>query len=350
MSVAICLAAVLLKGPFQILSTPYHADGQVDWPVLLKETDFAERWKIPGVIWPQSNDSIDLLTREERFRGMEELVKRWKEKGAKATTRLTLGVSGDDANEMLVHAREAERLASVYGVDIALCARPPYNGTTERDIETYYEQLASVAKHPVIIQSYVNETCPAPSTDLLIALANRHPAVYGWIKEESEGSKANARQAVELAAQPPVKTVFSAWGGWQWLYQSRRLGTEGLVSERMAYAPIISYIWRRMTDGDSDGSLTEAYALYRLLIDQRNLECGSLRGYSLHYLVRLGIFSNTLSRTYAEKRVTPSGTYPVGDKSRWVLEDVRLTEPETRELDVCYDDMMRFVRSHGGCR
>ena len=348
MIIATCLAAVLLKGPFLILSTPYHDDGQVDWPALVAEADFAEGWEIPGVIWPQSNDSIDLLSREERFRGMRELVGRWREKGTNATTRLTIGVSGDDTEDMLVYAREAERLAETSGVDFVLCARPPYNGTTEAEIEAYFEALAGVAKRPVIIQTFVNETCPAPSTDLLVRLAERHPGIYGWVKEESDGNRANERQALELAARPPMQTVFSAWGGWQWLYQRRQLGTEGLITERIAYSPIVSHIWKRMTDGDSDGSLTEAYALYRLLIDQRNLECGSLRGYSLHYFVRLGLFKNMLSRNYAEKRVTPSGTYPIGDKSRWVLEEVKLTDRERAELDVCYDDMMRFVRAHGG--
>ena len=66
-----------LEGPFLILSTPYTSEGEVDYDNLVKEACFASDWDIPGVIWPQSNDAIDLLTQEERFKGMEALVKEW---------------------------------------------------------------------------------------------------------------------------------------------------------------------------------------------------------------------------------------------------------------------------------
>ena len=332
-----------MKGPFLILSTPFNEDGSVDYEGLVKEAKFAVDWKTPGLIWPQSNDSIDLLSQEERFRGMEELVKFWSAEKP-VGTKLTLGVNGDDPAEAVVYTKEAERLAAKYGVDIALCARTPYNGRTEKDLQAYFDAIAAIAKRPVIIQTYVNRECPTPSVAFLVNLAKRHPAVYGWLKEESDGPKTNPRQREELAAAPDVKTVFSAWGGWQWLYQRRQIGTEGLVTERVAYAPIVNYIWDRMVNGDRDDTLTTAYAIYRLLIDQRNLECGSLRGYSLHYFKRLGLFKTTKSRVYAEREVTPSGTYPIGDKSKWVLEDLSLKPDEIAELDKCYDDMMKFVK------
>ena len=125
LSISLCVtlfAAERIEGPFLILSTPYNADGSVNYDNLVREARFASSWKTSGIIWPQSNDANDLLTREERFQGMEALVKEWKQHPSK--TVLTLGVNGDDTQQMLVFAREAERLASVYGVDIALCARP----------------------------------------------------------------------------------------------------------------------------------------------------------------------------------------------------------------------------------
>ena len=73
-------------------------------------------------------------------------------------------------------------------------------------------------------------------------LPESYPDIYGWIKEESDKLEANARQQSELEARDAIKTVFSAWGGWQWLYQRRQIGTAGLISERVAYAPIVSMI------------------------------------------------------------------------------------------------------------
>lgn len=341
--VTVCsMRAAVIEGPFLILSTPYHDDGSVDYAALVKEARFAVKWKTSGVIWPQSNDSIDLLTREERFEGMAALVEEWKKNPS--STVLTLGVSGDDTEDMLVYAREAERLAEQSGVDIVLCARPPYYGKDVAEQKSYYEALAKVAHRPVIIQTYVNDACPTPPVDFLVDLAVRYPDTYGWIKEESNKLEANSRQREEMAAQPAIKTVFSAWGGWQWLYQRRQNGTSGLVSERVAYAPITSCIWKMMKEGDRKGRLTEAYAMYRLLIDQRFLAHDSLRGYSLHYFVRLGLFGNTLSRVYADKPDAPGGTYTRENKPKWVLEDLDLTDSQIEELDKCYDDMMRFVK------
>ena len=333
-----------IEGPFLILSTPYYEDGSVNYENLVKEACFAAEWDTPGVIWPQSNDAIDLLTVEERLAGMAALVEEWKTNPKR--TVLTLGVNGDNTEEMLMFAREAERMAEESGVDFILAARPPYYGKTEDDIKEYYEALANVAKRPVIIQTYVNEDCPAPSAELLIDLAQRYPEVYGWIKEESNKLEANDRQQAELKGKPAVKTVFSAWGGWQWLYQRRQIGTAGLISEKIAYTPITSLVWQEMKKGEDEDCLTEAFAMYRLMIDQRFIIHDSLRGYGLYYLMRLGVFDNMLSRSYVVQPEIPNGSLAPEDKSKWTLTEFELTGMQKVELDKCYDDMMKFVKRH----
>ena len=149
-AVASCAAPAVeqeraIEGPFLILSTPYNEDGSVNYENLVKEACFAAEWDTPGVIWPQSNDAIDLLTVEERLAGMEALVNEWKNNPKK--TVLTLGVNGDDTEQMLLFASEAERMAEESGVDFILAARPPYYGKTEEDIKAYYDALAAVAKY-----------------------------------------------------------------------------------------------------------------------------------------------------------------------------------------------------------
>lgn len=334
----------VIEGPFLILSTPYNEDGSVNYENLVKEACFAAEWNTSGVIWPQSNDAIDLLTVEERLAGMEALVNEWKTNPKK--TILTLGVNGDDIEEMLVLARGAEKLAEESGVDLILAARSPYYGQTEQDLQDYYDALATVAKRPVIIQTYVNETCPAPSPAMLIGLAEKYPDIYGWIKEESNNLEANDRQMAELAGKPAIKTVFSAWGGWQWLYQRRQIGTAGLISEKVAYAPIASLVWQQMQMGDKETCLTEAYALYRLLMDQRFVIHDTLRGYALYYLMRQGVFDNMLSRSYVVKPDVPNGLLSPEDKCKWTLTEFELSDMQKAELDKCYDDMLEFVNKN----
>lgn len=332
-------SAERMKGPFVIASTPYLDDGSVDYDALAAEAKYIDASGCTGVIWPQSNDSIDLLTHEEKFEGIRRLA------GAAKDFRdavLTIGISGTNTAEMLELATGAERIVGESPAPIAFAARPPTDGTTEAEVREYYEALGKVAKRPVIIQTFVSDACPAPSVAFLRELSERFPKVYGYIKEESEGQRANERQAAERGMRPQVKTVFSAWGGWQWLYQFRQCGTEGLVSERPAYAPLVARIWSLMKNGDPDGRLMEAYAVYRYMIDQRAIPGGSLRGYSLYYLKKLGLFKTTLSRTYLKSKVTESGTF--GEGHEWKLEDLSLTDAQRAELDANFEAMNRFLK------
>lgn len=332
-----------VQGPFLILSTAYNEDGSVNYDCLIKEARFAASWQTPGIIWPQSNDSVDLLTKEERFAGMAALVNAWKQLPVK--TVLALGVNGDDKEEMLMYAREAERLAAESGVDFVLAARPPYYGGAKEQ-EEYYEALATVAKRPVIIQTYVNDNVPAMDVNVMVKLATKYPGIFGWIKEESNQLKANDRQREELSHSDVIKTVFSAWGGWQWLYQRRQNGTAGMISEKIAYAPITSCVWQQMLSGDKKGVLTQSFAMYRLVIDQRFLKADYLRGYQLHYFVRLGIFNNMISRVPATKPNAPGKTYTRETKGNWVLSNENFTESQIAELDKCYDDMVKFASKY----
>lgn len=291
-----------IRGAYPILTTPYLADGSLDYESLVKEAQWVDAAGVQGIIWPQSDDSIDLLTTDEKKKGMEALAKA--AKGFRA--RLCLGMNGRSTAEMLDLARHGEGLAARFDGRIVFISRPGDDCRTQEDLERYYEALAAVAKRPVIIQTYNGDKCPAPSVELLVNLAKRHPSVYGWIKEEvRDGFEANRRMKAEIAAKPPLKTIFSAWGGWQWLYQSRRIGSEGVISERAAVAPMLAEVWRLMETKDESGKLDAAYAKYLLAINMMQTVPGDLRGYQLVFFREKGIFKTTVSRVCVDKAKDP---------------------------------------------
>jgi hypothetical protein len=110
----------------------------------------------PGMIWPQSNDSIDLLTQDEKLEGMEVLARTC---GKLKTTALCLGVQGRDTDEMLVYAKHARALKSV-----AIISRPPDNGKTQEDLRQYWRALAEVVTdRPVMIQTTARTGGISPS-------------------------------------------------------------------------------------------------------------------------------------------------------------------------------------------
>ena len=192
-----------IRGPFPILSTPFTEAGEVDFEVLTRQARFVDWGGCPGMIWPQSGDSVDLLTTDEKLRGMDVLAEA--SRGLRAV--LCLGVQGKDTEEMLIFARHVERLAPA-----AIISRPPDSGQTEDDLRRYWRALAAVAQRPVILQTTggVAYEGPVPSVPLLIELAQEFPH-FGYIKEEAAPVIARTREL--LAARPPIRRVFSARGG-----------------------------------------------------------------------------------------------------------------------------------------
>ena len=332
-----------LRGPFPIMSTPYFEDGGVDYDGLTREAAWLVRCGTPGAIWCQSNDAIDLLTTEEKFRGFEACAAAFEGKD----TVLLLGANGTNATEMLEIAAEIERVAARHPMTkLGMISRPPDDVRTEEALEKAWDALGKVAKRPVFFQTYCSEETPTPSVEMIVRLAKRHPDVFGFIKEEGAGDSANERMVQENAAKPTMKRVFSGWGGWQWLYQLRQCGSEGLVTERVAYAPLIMRVWREYLRGDPDGKMTDAYAMYRLLIDQRNFPGGGLRDYSLYFLEKEGIFRNRVSRRYADAKETEGGSFGSGKK--WKLDKVEISERQLRELNLLYGKITEALKAKEG--
>jgi len=312
------------RGPFPILSTPYTESGAVDFEVLARSARFVDWCESPGMIWPQSNDSIDLLTRDEKLEGMETVARTARNL---KTTALCLGVQGEDTDDMLVYARHAKTLAPA-----AIISRPPDTGKTQEDLRQYWRALAGViTDRPVMIQTHGRRGAATPSTELLIELAKEFPN-FGYVKEESSPVIPRIRA---LLASPAIRSVFSARGAYGWLYESR-IGTEGLVTERSAYADILAGIWKLMQSGSDPETLKDMYARLTLMFNLQNTHPGNLRGYSLHLLKMRGVFRNTVSREYGPGNSIPSTP---------IVRELSLSPEEIAEIEWRWQSLKPFLKS-----
>ena len=305
-----------VRGPFPILSTPFLASGAVDYDVLAREAKFVDWCGSPGMIWPQSGDSVDLLTVEEKLRGMEVLA----EATRGGRSALCLGVQGKDTEEMLVFAKHVEKLAPV-----AIISRPPDSGKSEDDLCHYWRALAAVAKRSVIIQTSGGFAYkgPAPSIKLLIELARESP-YFGYVKEETSPIVLNMKELV--AAKPVIKRVFSAMGGFGWLDEAR-VGSEGLITERAVYADLLVRIWELMQSGSDPATLRDAFSKLLLMLNLKETIPGNqLRGFHLYIWKKRGVFKNMLSREYGPKNSVP--LKPVVSEQALSRKDI--TEIESR--------------------
>ncbi len=303
-----------MRGPFPILSTPFTEAGEVDYEVLARQARFVDWCGSPGMIWPQSNDSVELLTTEEKLRGMEVLAETMR--GRKSA--LCLGVQGKDTEEMLLFARHAEKLEPT-----AIISRPPDSGKTEEDLRQYWRALAGVARRPVIIQTFGGAAYKGPgaSVKLMIELGKEFP-FFGYVKEEVRPMEPRIKEMV--AAKPAIKCVYSALGAFPWLFQAR-IGTEGLITERAVYADLLAFIWERMQSGDDPAALNDAFGKLLLMLNLRETIGGNqLRGYHLYVWKKRGVFKNMLSRNYG-----PNSSIP----AKPILSEQKLTQEDIDEIE-----------------
>lgn len=315
-----------IQGPFPILSTPFTASGEVDYDSLAREACYVDWCGCPGMIWPQSGDSIDLLTTEEKLKGMEVLAKTSRKL---KTTALCLGVQGKDTDEMLMFAEHAEKLAPP-----AMISRPPDSGKTENDLRQYWSALAAITKRPVLIQTTggVKYKGPHPSVKLLIELAEKFPN-FGYVKEEAGSVIARMRE--ELAARPPIRRVYSARGGFGWIYELR-LGSEGLITERAIYADVLTRIWQLHQSGSDPAAMRDAYSKFLLMINLNKTHPGSdLRGIQLYLWKKQGVFQTMVSREYGRGNTIPDSP---------ICSELKLNSDEIAEIEYRFEALKPYQK------
>ena len=357
MTLCTLFAAAQFGGVFPLLCTPYAEDGSLDCATLAKEATFVADCGANGIIWPAAKDSLAYLSPDEERRGLEAI--------AAALDGRDIWFSpccpGTNTADMLRRVSVANEISAKHpDLKTTMLVRMLDDAKGDSDYERQYNTLASATRLPVIIQTY-NGKSPMPSAKLLIDLAKRYPDAYGWYKVEGTGKEIVPCMEELVAAKPIVKNVFTGWGGRDWLYHYRRVGTRGVISQRPMYADLMVKIWRALEGGscpvatetvgsrvprDRDGRAAStmppktcggfietalpgdggcADALFAKFIYLRNLEgsipAPEMRGWNLYVLKKRGVFRNTLSRS--KRR----------DDGSWEVSDVSLTDADIAEID-----------------
>lgn len=321
---ALC-AAEAIRGPFPLLCTPWTETGALDVGTLVREAAFVNACGVGGVIWPTAGEVADLVAEGEYEKGLDALAARAAQPDFKA--RLTAICPGKTSGEALSRVRTVNETMARHGIRMAILARPPDDAKTQADIDAHFRALAAIAQCPVIIQTY-NGKSPQPDVALVVRLAKDYPGIYGYVKEESPGLQVNSRIAELVAAKPVIKTVFSGWGAKGWLYQSRRLGTEGMITQRPGYADLLARMWREQQSGDPNGLLADVYSKLLLMYNLGDVFASAddeMRGPHLYVLQKRGVFVNTYTRRRAAK----------DDKRgrKWIVDEVRLSALQKDEID-----------------
>lgn len=287
-----------IRGPYPLLVTPWTEDAQLDTEVLVREAEYVSKCGVDGIIWPTAGEVLWTLSSEEYEAGLRALAE-WAA-SISSSTRVVAVCPGRDSDEALARARVVQHIADETYARMALLARMPDDAADQAAIEAHYRALAGVVRIPAIIQTFNDGKSPQPDIDVLVRLARDYPAVYGWVKEESPGLKVNARMA-QLIGRPEIKTVLSGFGGKAWMFQGTKIGSDGVISQRPAYASLFARIYALMKEGrqSDDPELAGTYAKYLYMCNIGDTFAESddaMRGPHLYVLQRLGIFRNRLTR------------------------------------------------------
>jgi 4-hydroxy-tetrahydrodipicolinate synthase len=266
-----------LRGAFPIMATPYTEAKEIDFEDLAAEVGFLDRCGAQGMVWPQWGSEQQHLTKEEKLRGMEVLVRAAKGK----RPALVLGVQDPDPEVAFEFAEHADRL----GPD-ALISMPPSRAKSVDDYRSYFRTMAKITKRPFFIQTSGGAKDVVPEIDMLVELAREFPN-FGYIK--AEYPPVLERVQTLIKNRPPIKSVMCGSNGHSFTYEMR-LGTDGTCPFAHS-ADIFAQIWELHEAGE----VRKALDLYSKLLLILNVE-GLIAGTRQYLMKRRGVFKTTASR------------------------------------------------------
>jgi len=203
-------------------------------------------------------------------------------------------------------------------------------------VEIAFSETVAVPDVDRVMREYIDDgsniifTHGGQFLNQTMELAKEFPN-FGYVKEESHPVVPRIRA---LLASPLIRSVFSARGAFGWLYESR-LGTEGLVTERIAYADILATIWKLMKSGSDPAMLKDMYSKLMLMLNLQHTHPGNLRGYSLYLLKMRGVFRTMISRQYG-----PGG----GTPAKPIFSDLALSEEEIAEIEWRFESLKPYLK------
>ena len=298
----------VLRGVIPVGNTPYDESGAVEWDDLARQAVLYERCGAQGIIWPAGGSDVDMLTREERLRGMAVV----RDACRPLSLACILAVHASTTAEMLDYARHAESLQPD-----AIYVASPAGEASEDELYRHFAALAGATGRALVIFASVGMSTPL---DLVVRLARDLP---NPIYLRTDGQPAAAHISAAVAAKPVLQSVFGASAGSRWLYE-QRLGADGIMTHLGMYADVMERMWRALVEGNRELA-TEIYSKLLLMINCDTpllaYKEAIIPGTGRYVLHRRGWF-----RTTTMRRREPLGTPPS-------VVTINLTPHEAAEVD-----------------
>jgi 4-hydroxy-tetrahydrodipicolinate synthase len=243
-----------LRGVYNIVSTPFDADGELDEMSLRRLVDFVIGTGVDGVTILGVMGEAGKVSDAERERIVEVSIE-----AAAGRIPVCVGTTHAATDRCI----ELSRAAEAKGARALMIAPPSLARTNEAAMRRHYLAVADAVSLPIVVQDYPPSSGVYMSPEFIGGLADEAPRLR-FLKLEDEPTA--PKTTAVLAANPAVR-IFGGLGGLFMLEELRR-GAIGTMTG-FGFPEILVDIYRRFTAGDVDGA-TEVFYRYLPLIRFEN--------------------------------------------------------------------------------
>lgn len=228
---------MLFSGVFNIMATPFHPDGGIDWESLHRLVDFQIDKGVAGLTILGVLGEAAKLSLEERTQVVETVIA-----AAAGRVPVIVGTSHPEVGSCIRLSQQAVEMGAA-GVMIAPPRFP--DGATDDKVITFYETIAASYIAPMVIQDFppVNDVIMSP--ELLARLAERIPAAR-HLKLEDPPLMQKISAIRGLTDQ---YRIFGGLGGMFFLEELER-GAHGTMTG-FAFSEILIAVYQAHQQGES---------------------------------------------------------------------------------------------------
>lgn len=211
-----------LKGVYPVLVTPMHNDETVNWDGLKNNIEYFINQGVDGLAINGSTGEFVSLTKEERFKAVEEAVKQ-----VAGRIPLIVGTAAETTEEAIEYTQQAEKA----GADAALLINSYYAHPKEEEIYEHFKAVAESVSFPIMI--YNNPFTSGVNISVETILRTGRDVENITHVKESSGEIRNVRD-ISRQGKGFIKTFC---GADDMVLESFTVGAEGWISVAGNIAP-----------------------------------------------------------------------------------------------------------------
>ncbi|KXI53111.1 MULTISPECIES: 4-hydroxy-tetrahydrodipicolinate synthase [Bacillus] len=232
-----------IKGAFPVLITPMDEFQEINWNGVKQNVNYFINQKVAGIIINGSTGEFVSLSKEERFKMVETVLKE-----VDGRIPVIVGTAAETTKETIEYTKHAE----AYGADCALIINSYYCKPKEEEIYFHFKEISNAVNIPIMLYNNPFTSGVDMSTELMLRIGKECENVT-HIKESS----GDIRKARDLVRQG--EGAFQVFCGSEDLVmESYLVGATGWVS---VAGNIIPGLVTKMYEHFQNGELEKAWEI-----------------------------------------------------------------------------------------